>query len=193
MLTSITPLGERGRANRWGRTATAYVVASALAGTVLGALLGVIGAAADPPRTAALIALAAIAAGAALGDAADHRPPSWRRQVDENWLPTYRGWVYGAGYGGQLGLGVVTIVTSATTYAVLAAEVLVGSVGGGALLGLVFGLARALPLLLARRVHSTTQLASLHAAVVGAATRVRWGGVAVCLAVAAGALVGATT
>jgi hypothetical protein len=192
MLTSITPLGERGRANRWGLTTTAYIVASVLAGSALGAVLGAIGGVAHPPRTAALIALAVAAVVAALADAADRRPPSWRRQVDENWLSTYRGWVYGAGYGGQLGLGVVTIVTSATMYAVLAAEVLAGSAGGGALLGLAFGLARALPLLLAGRVHSTAQLASLHAAVVGAAARVRWGAVAVCLAVAATALVATT-
>jgi hypothetical protein len=31
--------------------------------------------------------------------------PSWQRQVDERWLTTYRGWVYGAGFGFQLGAG----------------------------------------------------------------------------------------
>jgi sulfite exporter TauE/SafE len=192
MLTSITPLGERGRANRWGRTATAYVVASALAGAALGAVLGAVGSGIDPSRDDALLALAAVAVVAAILDGLDRRPPSWRRQVNENWLQTYRGWVYGAGYGGQLGLGVVTIVTSATTYAVLAAEVLVASPADGAGLGLVFGLARAMPLLLAHRVQTTRQLAALHTRVVGASTAVRWSGVAVSVVVAATA-VGVTT
>ena len=37
-----------------------------------------------------------------------------RRQVNEDWMARYRGWAYGAGFGLQLGLGVVTIVTTAS-------------------------------------------------------------------------------
>lgn len=58
--------------------------------------------------------------------------PSWRRQVDEAWLGLYHGWVTGVGFGYQLGLGVVTISTSATTYAVLLLAVLAGGPGTGA-------------------------------------------------------------
>jgi hypothetical protein len=85
-------------------------------------------------------------------------PPSWRRQVDEAWLARYRGWVYGLGFGVQLGLGVVTIVTSSTVYATVVLAALTGSVPGGALLGLVFGGVRALPVLALRRVQDRTEL-----------------------------------
>ena len=37
--------------------------------------------------------------------------PSMRRQVNEEWLNRYRGWVYGLGFGAQVGTGVLTIVT----------------------------------------------------------------------------------
>ena len=33
--------------------------------------------------------------------------------VHEQWLTRYRGWVYGVGFGAQLGFGLVTIITSA--------------------------------------------------------------------------------
>ena len=52
--------------------------------------------------------------------------PGPRRQVDERWLDEYRGWVYGAGYGAQLGLGVTTVVSSAATYVALLAAFLTG-------------------------------------------------------------------
>jgi len=75
------------------------------------------------------------------------------RQVNENWLARYRGWVYGTGFGFQLGLGVATIVTSATVYVALLLAVLTGSVLGGVAVGATFGLVRALPLLAVGRVH----------------------------------------
>ena len=87
--------------------------------------------------------------------AAGLRLPTWRRQVDEAWLARYRGWVYGAGFGLQLGLGVVTIVTSATVYATVLLCALSGSPPVGLALGALFGLARALPVLGAGR-RSTT-------------------------------------
>ena len=74
--------------------------------------------------------------------------PSWRRQVDEAWIGRYRGWVVGVGFGAQLGFGVVTIITSSTTYAVVVLAVLSGTPWAGALIGGAFGLVRALPLVL---------------------------------------------
>jgi hypothetical protein len=188
MLTSITPLGERGRANRWALTTTAYVLTSALAGTAVGAALGGLGGLLHPSATAALIVLALAAALAALLDASGRRPPSWSRQVDENWLRSYRGWVYGAGFGGQLGVGVVTIVTSATVYAVLLAEAGSGRPAVGAVLGLAFGAGRALPLLTTRTVTSPGALAAYHRRIARSAAAARWATVALALAVAGGAL-----
>ena len=63
--------------------------------------------------------------------------PGPRRQVNERWLDDYRGWVYGLGFGAQLGLGVTTVVTSAATYATLLACALSGAPGRGALIGAV--------------------------------------------------------
>jgi hypothetical protein len=164
MLASITPLGERGRNRRWGLTATAFLIGSAVAGALVGSLLGAVGALlipgslGVPPRLAALAlaiigALALDVAGAVPGPA---------RQVDERWLEEYRSWVYGAGYGAQLGAGVLTVVTSAATYAMLLAALLAGGAGRGAVVVGVYGAIRGLTPLAAAHVRSPRQLVALH-------------------------------
>ncbi len=165
MLSSITPLGERGRASRWRVTATAYVLGSMLGGAGVGALAGGIGwllpfeVAAF--TTTSLVLLAVAAAGAVLVECRVLPSlPTVRRQVDEDWLHRYRGWVYGLGFGLQLGAGLVTIVTSATVYLTVILAVLTGSPVAGAAVGLVFGATRALPVLTQRRVATTARLAS---------------------------------
>ena len=158
MLSSITPLGERGRQRRWGATVTAYTVASVAAGSALGALLGLLPA---PRPAAALAVLAAVCLAAALLDLRPALLPTVRRQVNEDWLGTYRGWVCGAGFGLQLGLGVVTIVTTGAVYAALAAAALTGSPTRGALIGATFGLVRAAPALALRNVTTTDRLVAV--------------------------------
>src|SRR5581483_6305427 len=151
MLASINPLGERARHNRWAVTATAYGVASAAGGAGAGALLGAIGWAvtrAWPPPTVARLAFVGVAVAAACAwDLLWGRSLPPLRQVDEDWLATYRGWVYGAGFGFQLGAGLTTIVTTALIPAVFLAALVGGSVPWGSLVGAAFGLARAVPLL----------------------------------------------
>jgi len=188
MLSSISPLGERARAARWGLTVTAYVVGSLLGGTAIGAVAGAVGAALPRTWLTSPAAVWAVVALLLVGLVLDLRsgsqgPPSWRRQVDEAWLARYRGWVYGLGFGFQLGLGVVTIVTSSTVYATLVLAALTGSVAAGALVGAVFGVARALPVLALRRVENRGELHRLFAQL----ERLRPG----ADAVAHGALVGA--
>ena len=163
MLGSMSPVGDRSRNQRWWITATAYTVASVAAGALTGAVLGAAGQAlvgiVRVPAAMRLLVLGAILiAAAALDAGARGRLPTWRRQVDERWLTTYRGWVYGAGFGAQLGTGVATIVTSAATYATLAAAFLSTSWRGGLLVGVVFGVARAMPLLFMARVRSVDRL-----------------------------------
>ena len=167
MLSSITPLGERGRAGRWSVTVTAYVLGSALGGAAVGTLAGAVGwllpLEAAAFATAVLVLLAVAAALAVLVESGMlPRLPTLRRQVDEDWLHRYRGWVYGFGFGAQLGAGLVTIVTSPTVYLTVVLAVLTGSPGLGATVGLVFGLTRALPVLKARRVTTTQRLAESH-------------------------------
>ncbi|HZU60843.1 MAG TPA: hypothetical protein VE983_07735, partial [Solirubrobacteraceae bacterium] len=88
--------------------------------------------------------------------------PSSRRQVNENWLGRYRGWVYGFGFGAQLGVGVATIVTSSAIYAAAIAALLSGGPAAGAAIGATFGAVRALALLPARSAIDRDGLISLH-------------------------------
>jgi len=159
MLTSITPLGERGRGNRWAVTTTAYAAGCALGGATTGLVLGSVGALLPPVPVLLVAGVACLLA--AWADLTTGRLPLGRRQVDERWLGLYRGWVYGLGFGYQLGLGVVTVVTSAATLAVLAVALLTQSPVAGAVVGLVFGAARALPALLVRRVDTPDGLRRL--------------------------------
>jgi hypothetical protein len=174
MLSSITPLGERGRAQRWWLTVTAYIVGSALGGAVTGALLGLLGtplAAAGLTGVALGVTAAALAAVALGFDAARTRVrlPRYGRQVNEDWMSRYRGWVYGGGYGLQLGAGLTTIVTAALVYLVFLLCLLSGSWAAGALLGGTFGLVRGLVVLTARKVHDPTSLVAFHRRLQGAA------------------------
>jgi hypothetical protein len=163
MLTSISPLGERARASRWWLTTTAYVLSSTLGGTAAGVVAALLGslvpeAVRSSPATLVLVAVLLLVGLALDLGAGGARLPSWRRQVDEAWLGRYRGWVVGTGFGAQLGVGVVTIVTSSTTYAVLLLCALSGSVTVGAVVGGLFGLVRALPLVLMARVDTRERL-----------------------------------
>jgi hypothetical protein len=174
MLASIHPLGERGRHNRWWLTVIAYLLASTGGGLVAGALAGLVGTATRLAglHTGAGVALAGALALAAAGLEAGH-VPTWRlsprRQVDEDWLHRYRGWVYGAGFGFQLGLGVVTIVATPAVHLTLALAALTGSVAGGCVVGAVFGLVRALPVVGMRWVVDPGQLWRLHRRLAAAA------------------------
>jgi hypothetical protein len=162
MLGSITPLGERSRGRRWGVTVTAFALAAVAAGAAGGAVLGAAGGLvglAQGTRTW-LLALAVTAA-IVIDVVPGLHPPGPRRQVNEEWLHRYRGWVYGAGFGFQLGLGVVTIVTTAAVYAAIAAAFLTGSAAAGAVVGAAFGAARAVTLLAAAPVRGPLALAVL--------------------------------
>jgi hypothetical protein len=152
MLTSINPLGQRARNHRWGLTVSLFTAASVAGGLTTGAVLGGLGELLPVPTWS--VALVVLLTGLldVLG-----RVPTGRRQVDEDWLTRYRAWVYATGFGWQLGTGVVTIVTSAATYAWLALLLLAG-LPQALLLGGCFGLVRALPLLAGRRADSPERL-----------------------------------
>lgn len=169
MLASISPVGEASRHQRWTFTVTAYVAASSLGGAFVGAVAGVVGSSLArvlvwPDATVLVTGLALLAL---LGVALDRgrfplRLPSWQRQVDERWLTTYRGWVYGAGFGFQLGAAVLTRVPTSATYVALAAAVATRSVGSGTLIGLVFGTVRGLPVLLTAPLRDPERLRGFH-------------------------------
>ena len=165
MLSSITPLGERGRNNRFAVVASFFVAGSLLGGLVMGAAAGGAGALLVP--VAPIVDGVVILALALLGASADARVrglrlPTITRQVDERWLHKYRGWVYGFGFGVQLGSGLATIVSSAAVYLMVAAAVLTRSVVQGLIIGAVFALARGASILLARKVRTYDDLRSVH-------------------------------
>src|SRR5579885_1830575 len=111
MLASIHPLGERARQRRWGTTVAAYVAGSVGAATLLGGVLGGLGALlplSPGPVAAVVVVLCAAGLTFDLG-VGGLRLPTVHRQVDKDLLYRYRGWVVGVGFGFQLGLGVVTI------------------------------------------------------------------------------------
>jgi hypothetical protein len=165
MLSSINPLGERARGNRWGVTAGAYLVGSVAGGLAIGAALGSLGMLLDLLSSSARLGVAAGVAivGAGVDLARSRlRLPTVHRQVDERWLSRYRGWVYGVGFGAQLGTGVVTVVTSAATYVVLGLALLSGSTLGGAVIGAAFGFFRAAPIWTMRTVVAPAPLRRRH-------------------------------
>ena len=160
MLASIHPLGERARHRRWSVTVSAYVAGSTAAAALLGGVLGATGGLVPltPLATAALVVvLCALALAVDLG-AGGLRLPTLHRQVDKDWLDRYRGWVVGLGFGVQLGLGVVTIVTTAAVYLTLALALLTGTAAGGAAVGATFGLVRAVVILAVANVRRPDQL-----------------------------------
>ena len=108
MLSSISPLGERSRGTSFTRTAVAYVVGSTLSAMAAGSVLGGIGSLVPDEIRGSAPVLAALAAMFVVGLVLDvrsggHGVPSWRRQVDREWIGRYRGWVTGLGFGLQLG------------------------------------------------------------------------------------------
>jgi hypothetical protein len=158
MLASINPLGERGRNQNYFVTVTAYVVASAFAGAALGTGAAALGARIAVPASAAF--LAALASAGLLTDfrMLGTRVPGPLRQVNENWLTVYRGWVYGVGFGVQLGVAFATIVTSSATWVAFACAFCSRSPLAGLAIGFTFGLGRALPILIANDVAEPVTL-----------------------------------
>jgi hypothetical protein len=137
----------------------------------VGALCGLAGAIVLPASVgeqARLVVLALAILVAIALDAIPAAVPGPRRQVNERWLDDYRGWVYGLGYGTQLGLAVTTVVSSAATYVALVAAFLTADAGRGALIVGCYGAIRGVTPLAAAHVRTPQQLLALHARLVGA-------------------------
>lgn len=164
MLSSITPLGERGRNNRFWITAPLFVIGSVAGGAIVGLVAGACGALLSVPDTiaASVIAISALIAVVLDRRVFGSRLPTIRRQVDELWLTRYRGWVYALGFGAQLGAGIVTIVTTAAVYLMVVLSALTGSALGGLFVGATFGAVRGLSIFAASRVRDPDALRRLH-------------------------------
>lgn len=152
MLSSINPLGERARGQRFWVTVGWYLLGSLLGGVALGSLSGLMGSALPAGSWLAFAVGVVSLVGAAM-EVVGRRPPSIHRQVDEDWLTRYRGWFYGLGFGFQLGLGAATIISTASVYTTIALAILSGSPAMGAMVGGVFGLARGVAIFLVAGAH----------------------------------------
>ncbi len=162
MLSSIHPFGERSRNSRWWLTTASHVVGSTAGGATLGVIIGTAGwfllGWVDTSIRLALLGLASLIGLLIERNVLAVRLPSWQRQVNENWLDAYRGWVYGSGFGYQLGLGVVTIITTATVHLLIVACLATASPVAGLIVGATFGLARGALLLSGGGIDSPAEL-----------------------------------
>ncbi len=168
MLSTLTPLGERGRGTRFASTAAWFVAGSVAGGALLGAtgaVVALVVSAAHVGSTTADVAAAAAAALAATADllVAGRRAVGHHRQVNERWLDQFRPWVYGAGFGFQIGSGIATYVTTAGVYLVVVLGGLTGRPLVAVAFGLLFGAVRGLAVLLGRHLDSAQALRRFHA------------------------------
>ena len=163
MLASINPLGERARSSRWAVTVTAYLTGSVLGGAVLGLLAAAAGSLlpaswrASPPGPEAPPSCCSPGCCWTGGWAGSGCRPGTARSTSGGWRATGAGST-GSGSGCSSALGVVTVVTSATVYATAVLCALSGALPSGLVLGALFGLARALPVLGLARTHDRAGL-----------------------------------
>ena len=168
MLSTLTPLSERSRGNRFGRTGTWFVVGATLGGATLGligAAIAVGVAAWDPSRTAtwAVVAAASTAAVALeMFGAGRLALPHHRRQVNELWLDQFRPWVYGMGFGAQIGFGLATYIMTAAVYLTVVMAGVTASPLVAVAVGTTFGFVRGLAVFASARCHTPQQLAAFH-------------------------------
>jgi HAMP domain-containing protein len=131
-----------------------------------GAIAGVaiaLGAAGLDQRTAiALIAGCAFASAAVDAHLFGFGPPFVTRQVNEEWLSKYRPWVYGGGFGWQIGVGVATYVMTSAVPLMIAVGALGANAWEAIAIGTGFGLARGLAVLIGTRLRTPAALLAFH-------------------------------
>jgi hypothetical protein len=143
-------------------------------------------AAAGLSNSVALTLLAVAALGAAAADAHVFGlgPPFLRRQVNEDWLSNYRSWVYGGGFGWQIGAGITTYVMTAAVPLLIVVGALSARPWAGVAFGASFGLTRGLAVLSGARLRTPTALYAFHRRFAARAEPVRRAVIGVELAVA---------
>ena len=197
MLTSLNPVSEAARGNRYWVTALWYLAGAIVGGGLLGAGCAIAAfgyGRLHPPGvvswTIALVAgLIAFASDAAVYG---HSLPDHPRQVDERWLVKYRRWVYAGGYGVQIGTGFATYIMTAAVYLVAVLAVLTGSAVQALSVAVIFGSVRGLTILVAAPARTPERLRTTHRRIATLAPLSRWSGAVACAAVAviAGFVVG---
>ncbi len=167
MLATITPLAEQGRGHRYRTTSAWFVVGSIVGGATLGTVTALLaaGVRALDVSTTTLAVVAVVAC--AVTVASDARIggfhlPVHHRQVNERWLDQFRPWVYGAGFGWQIGAGLATYIKTSAVYLMILLAVLTGDPSTAFFVGVTFGLVRGLAVFLGLRITTSARLADFH-------------------------------
>lgn len=178
MLSSITPMTEAGRGNRFDVTAAWFVVGSIIGGLSLGGLTaaGAVGIDAlglsIEARLGAAAVLAIVTAAVDLGVLGIDLP-IFKRQVNDAWLRNYRSWVYGAGFGWQIGFGVATYIMTAGVLLTVGLAVLTASPLIALAICATFGLVRGSAVFIGRPATSPAALGRVHERLENAAPAAR--------------------
>lgn len=167
MLSTITPLSEEAKGHSYRSTAGWFIIGAGAGGATLGGVMALVAAGLHAltlsPTVLGLVALvcALVAAGSDAGVGGWHLPIH-RRQVNERWLDRFRAWVYGAGFGWQIGTGLTTYITTAAVYLMIVLGALTTRPLVALAVGTLFGLLRGAAVLLTRRLHSADRLLAFH-------------------------------
>jgi hypothetical protein len=167
VLSTITPIAERRRGHRYSCTAAWYVAGALLGGLSLGSVSAVLAVGVRTsglPSSARAAALGVVLLVVAASDSPTVRGslPGHRRQVNEDWLDLYRPWVYGIGYGWQIGVGLATYIRTAAVYAVVVGAATSASPAFALAVGAGFGLLRGLAVYLTAGCSNAEQLLAFH-------------------------------
>jgi hypothetical protein len=167
MLATITPLAEQGRGHRYRTTSLWFIAGGTAGGVTLGGAmaalaLGLRAAAPDTVVVAVIAGAAALLAAASDTRLGGFHLPFHSRQVNERWLDQFRPWVYGAGFGWQIGAGLVTYIKTAALYLMMVLAALTASPVAALAVGALFGLVRGVAVLLGRGITSPGTLAAFH-------------------------------
>lgn len=168
MLSTITPLAEASRGHRFRSTAVWFLIGSIIGGATLGGLMALmaIGVGALQLSSSSvlwIVGLVALVAAGSDGRVAGFHLPGHDRQVNERWLDRYRSWVYGAGFGWQIGVGLATYIMTAGLYLLILMGAAVGDPLIAVGLGTLFGLVRGLAVYLAADLTTRERLLRFHA------------------------------
>ncbi len=167
MLSQLTPVGEASRGYRYRTTASWFVAGAGVGGAMLGGVMAALAAAVSALDLTATTLLGIAAAVAVLGGAVDSgvlgfAPPFFKRQVNEYWLGKYRAWVYGSGFGWQIGAGITTYIMTAAVFVTIGLGALSAGPWAALAIGVVFGTTRGLAVLLTARLRTTSELYAMH-------------------------------
>ncbi len=145
MVETIGPTGHEGGRRTTAAACLTFTAGALVGGVVIFGSLSLLGAWLGGGHVA-LAAAAGVAALAAVGEARAVRiVPQIRRQVPETWRRTMPLPVAAGLYGVLLGLGFTTFVLTLAVWVLAGFSVALGNPVIGALVGVAFGLGRALP------------------------------------------------